>query len=202
MKINPVNRLGLVLLVACIALGLTGCPCLGPAVTIPDGKLRTAIRLELRQPLGCITEDDLLDITELQLSGLGITDLEGLQFCTNLIFLQASDNNINSITQLTGLGLPLTFLDLSSNQITDITAVAGLHGLQNLNLDNNAILLWDALTANVSNGGFAEGGIVAVGEETIYDNDGNFTDSFQEAHDALLSNSVEVQILGESGSAT
>lgn len=75
---------------------------------------------------------------ELVLSERKITDLSGLQYCTNVRTLDLSDNEIDHIFELKEL-YQLEELDLSNNEIVDIEALSELHNLENLYLDNNQI---------------------------------------------------------------
>jgi len=195
----PLNRwIPLSLLFTLSTILLTGCPLtLVTGVTIPDEALESAIRAELNQPFGPLLEADLLTIRELEASDLNIRDLEGIQFVGNLITLDLSNNDIKSITELSGLGATLRSLDLGRNEIDDITPLAGLFALNFLNLDLNPILDWSPLVNNVSSGGFFEGGVIIVGEETVTDEStsSGFTPSFQRLVDAAP-DGVDLQVLG------
>lgn len=184
-------------ILVCLAVSSSGCFCIGPGVSIPDEALDSAIRAELGKPFGCLSIADLLEVTELQASSLRIRSLEGLQFCTNLLIANLHDNEISSLDAIAGLG-NLTYLDVSSNNVTNIEAVTGLFFLRTLVLDDNVIRDFSPLVDNVTTGGFPEGGIVVIGEETIQDAEGNFTASFLTAVDALTKAGVEVQITGPS----
>jgi internalin A len=93
-------------------------------------------------------------------SGAGISDLTGLEHCTDLTQLVLSNNEISELEPLKGLwtsSLPrskssrfsdveplaalteMFSLDLRGNRITDIHPLAGLTGLLYLFLDNNQI---------------------------------------------------------------
>ena len=61
-------------------------------VLIPDSALLTAIRTALPKPTGDITTVDLLSLRNLNLAGLGITDLSGLEFARNLRILDIRRN--------------------------------------------------------------------------------------------------------------
>lgn len=192
---NPVRRVTMVLAVAGILAGLSGCPICPGTVTIPDPALELAIRQALNAPLSCLTEDKLLGLTELQASGLGITRLDGLEKCRNLTTLNLSTNEIQSLAPIANL-FNLSHLDLSFNAITNIQALSGLFFLDVLNLDQNLILDWRPLTANVENGGFQAGSIVYVGSDAVEDTDGNILPDFQDTLDALLDAGVNVTIVG------
>ena len=78
------------------------------------------------------------DVTELDLSGLGISDISVLNRCTRLQKLDLSDNKISYIRALDGMN-SLTSLDLSGNRLSNVSAISGLTGLTYLNLDNNTV---------------------------------------------------------------
>lgn len=63
-----------------------------PPVAIADANLEAALRTVLSKPTGPITEADMLTLTNLNLSGLGLTDLSGLQFAGNLRILNIRSN--------------------------------------------------------------------------------------------------------------
>lgn len=75
---------------------------------------------------------------ELELSGMGISDLDGLQYCINVSGLDLSYNEIDTIYEL-GDMKELTILDLTGNAIEDIERLAELGQLRTLYLDNNRI---------------------------------------------------------------
>ena len=130
-------------------------------VTIRDAKLRTAIAAALGKASGAtITQAEMAILTFLEAYKVGISDLTGLEFATNLIDLRLDGNNISDIAPLSGLtnlthllllsnnisdiaplsGLTnLTFLWLLSNNISDIAPLSGLTGLTHLRLDGNNI---------------------------------------------------------------
>ncbi|NQU51713.1 MAG: leucine-rich repeat domain-containing protein [Bacteroidetes bacterium] len=80
----------------------------------------------------------LEDLDELELSGSGISDLEGAEFCKHVVNLDLSDNSISDLSPLFGLSL-LEDLNLSDNQIEDIDILNNLTQLKTLNLANNHI---------------------------------------------------------------
>ena len=88
------------------------------AVNIPDAALRQKL-LEITGKTS-LTEGDLNDLTTpdvpLNLSGLEISDLTGLQHLTNVTSINLSGNSIRSISPLKDLAL-LTTLDISQNYL-------------------------------------------------------------------------------------
>ena len=85
-----------------------------------------------------ITAADLADVTQLLASSKSITDLTGLEHCTNLGELHLDNNEISDISPLTGL-THLTKLYLTNNAISDISALAELNELQELYLKGNEL---------------------------------------------------------------
>lgn len=87
------------------------------------------------------------DATVIDLSGLGLTDISELKYCTKLKSLnlgydfttdEALTNNISDISVLANL-TNLESLTLDGNNISDISPLAGLTNLEYLFLQNNKI---------------------------------------------------------------
>ncbi|HHU21900.1 MAG TPA: tetratricopeptide repeat protein [Clostridiales bacterium] len=85
------------------------------------------------------------DVTELDLSGLGITDISILSECRNLTKLDLRNNNISDITPLKDL-LELNWLCIWNNRVSDIRPLMGLTKLAYLDADNNSITDISAVT--------------------------------------------------------
>ncbi|MFC2042253.1 leucine-rich repeat domain-containing protein, partial [Chloroflexota bacterium] len=110
-----------------------------PSITFPDENLEAAIRDALgKAPGEEITADDLAELTGVQAIESGITDLSGLEYCTNLTRLQLEKNQISDITLLENL-TSLNVLQLDRNQISDITPLENLTSLNGLELGDNQI---------------------------------------------------------------
>lgn len=78
------------------------------------------------------------EVTELDLSGLGISDISVLSKCRYLTKLNLSSNSIMDISCL--MDLPnLKWLDISSNSISDIRPLMSLTSVTYLNASNNLI---------------------------------------------------------------
>ena len=108
----------------------------------------TNLKTELNKILGNshdndITKEQLEKINGiLQLSGKGIVNIDGLQYCTNVSYIILSDNEISNIDILSTANLPmLQSLNLSNNRLSNIDglATANLPMLNDLNLSNNEI---------------------------------------------------------------
>jgi len=106
----------------------------------PDKNLETAIREAINKPQGDILQTDLVGtgFTEFIACWRCITDLTGLENCTDLTTLILGHNEISDISALVGL-TNLEDLVLSGNQIGDIHALADLTNLEKLYLQNNPI---------------------------------------------------------------
>ena len=73
-------------------------------VSVPDNALRRAINAALGHgALDTISLGQMRQLTNLNASGLGITNLTGLQYATNLTTLDVSNNNISSFVPVAGL---------------------------------------------------------------------------------------------------
>lgn len=95
-------------------------------VLFSDKNLETAIRSSTGITEGDIFKCDLDLVSTLVVSGTGITDLEGLQYASNLIHLDLSNNRITDVTSLRPL-TKLTNLYLKGNQIADYSPLAAVY---------------------------------------------------------------------------
>jgi len=127
-------------------------PATSQAVTFADPNLEAAIRAALNKPTGTITQADMSTITYLNISSLGITNLSGLQYCTNLKVLYMWNNSVSDLSPLAGL-TNLTDLYAMENSITSVAPLVNLINLRNLDLDDNNISDITAINANSSAGG-------------------------------------------------
>ena len=100
--------------------------------------LEKALRKELEIPYRPITRGDLAGITKLQLDGLEITDLSGLEGMTQLTNLYLFNNQISDISPLQVM-TQLKRLWLSHNKISDISPLQGMTQMTNLYLEYNNI---------------------------------------------------------------
>ena len=108
-------------------------------VEIPDPNLEKAIREELNLPDEIpITQQEMLQLTELWAASRGITNLTGLEYATNLDYLNVGKNQISDILPVASL-INLTGLAVWGNQISDLTPIANLTNLLKLSLSDNAI---------------------------------------------------------------
>ena len=121
---------------------LAGAAAAGPSdpVHFADANLEAAVVAKLAE-LGVyppLTEADMLALTTLSANSLGITDLTGLEYATNLQYLSLYYNQLTDVSPLAAL-TSLQELKLSHNQLTDVSPLAGLTSLRELNLGDNQL---------------------------------------------------------------
>ena len=112
-------------------------------VVFPDEGLKAAVEDELR--ISDPTPTDMLSLTRLicinrfDKRHLGISDLEGLQYATNMMKLVLRLQQISGISILSEL-INLRHLDLSQNlYISDISPLSTLDNLAHLDMHSNSI---------------------------------------------------------------
>jgi hypothetical protein len=98
-------------------------------VYFADANLKAAVERELG--ISNPTPTDMLLLTSLSAGNWGIVDLTGIEYATNLTYLDLRWNQISNISALSGL-INLTELLLHDNQISDISALSGLTNLEKL----------------------------------------------------------------------
>jgi len=134
-----------------------------------DPNLEAAVREAIQKPTGDIQSDDLKGLGALVAGSKEISDLKGLEHCSDLTILQLTLNEINDLSPLSELEnlerlmlaynkvsdvsplsslASLNVLILSENEISDISPLSGLTGLTELNLYNNKITDISPLLAN------------------------------------------------------
>lgn len=107
-------------------------------VTFKDKNLEQAIRTEIHKPTGDIYKSDVENITSLEASNDGITNISGIENLNSLQQLNLSQNQITNTNALEELS-NLRILNLSGNEISDISSLKNLSGLYYLDLDSNQI---------------------------------------------------------------
>lgn len=108
---------------------------------ILDVKLREKIENILgKLPDETITAEDMAKLPHLRLvvPGTGVRSLTGLEYATNLRWLNLCHNPISDITPVAGL-TTLTELDLEGTPVSDISPLEGLTNLEKLSLSKNCI---------------------------------------------------------------
>ncbi|GAH85565.1 unnamed protein product [marine sediment metagenome] len=134
--------LALVVIATCIGCGGGGPTDEGltykTAIAFPDSNLEAAIREVIGKPEGPIHASELEGLSFLTASRRGVTDLTGLEYCTNITHLSLAYNQISDISPLASL-INLTWLDLAYNQVSNISPLASLTNLTVLHLSYNQI---------------------------------------------------------------
>jgi internalin A len=129
----------------------------------PDKNLEAAVRkyvFDKRDNDKPLTEADVANLSTIQASGGGITNLAGLEKCQSLAMLELPKNKItnlaplkslprlqflnlahNEVEDLSPLGddLALQYIDLTSNRVSNLKPIAGLTNLASLYLSRNRI---------------------------------------------------------------
>lgn len=108
-------------------------------VTFPDAKLLFAIRLAINKPAGDIYQSDLQAINSLRARDQNISNLSGLEYCTNLTLLDLDGNQVSDVSPLAPLAR-LTDLGLDNNKISDISPLASLTNLSQLRISGNQLI--------------------------------------------------------------
>ena len=114
-------------------------------IEFKDDNLKKAINIELgKLEDSPITKLDLEGLSVLKADNLEISNLEGLEYATNLTELYLQHNKISDSSLLSKVNfINLKILDLSFNQITDISFLGGdqFLNLEKLYLNDQLILL-------------------------------------------------------------
>ena len=111
----------------------------GGQVHFTDPILQAAISKGIRRtPDVPITVEAMKRLNQLDLAGMGVTDLTGLEFAINLTRLHAPDNQISDLSPLTGL-TNLAELNFDRNQVSDLSPLAALTNLKRLDFWVNNI---------------------------------------------------------------
>lgn len=114
-------------------------------VTFQDFNLETAVRSALGKPTDPVTSSDLETLISLSACNMGIVNLSGLEWATNMKDLDVSGNSLNDLTPLAGM-VNLTSLNVGNNLIVDGSAIWGLTNLSSLGLFGNRVETLDGLT--------------------------------------------------------
>ena len=111
---------------------------IGITVDIPDANLESALQSKLGIPSDPLTDSDLAKVTHLSVIHTEIANLEGLEYCRNLVHLSLIGVKVKDIRPIAKL-TNLRWLDLGNNQVSDIRPIAALANLRWLDLNNNQI---------------------------------------------------------------
>ena len=108
-------------------------------VAIPDPNLRAVLETALGKASGDpIIVAEMATLTHLEGDEANINGLTGLEFATNLTWLNLGDNSIRDISAVAGL-TNLTVIYLWNNALSDLSPLTGLINLIELDLHENSI---------------------------------------------------------------
>jgi len=107
-------------------------------ITFIDTNLQNVIRKAINKPTGKIYLSDVQALTQLDANSENITNLSGIEYCTNLTSLDLLGNQISNISPLASLK-NLNALYITSNKVSDISPLASLTNLDSLYLEDNQI---------------------------------------------------------------
>ena len=111
----------------------------GQSVDIPDPNLRAAIAEALNKAPGSpITVAEMATLRELDAEVKGIKELRGIEFATNLSYLNVRSNSISDLSPLTDL-TKLRILNFVDNLVSDLSPITGLINLTSLDMPANSI---------------------------------------------------------------
>ena len=112
----------------------------GDPVDIPDPNLRAAVEIALGKAEGkLITPSGMATLTRLEKPEAGVHNLTGLEYATNLTYLDFWKSSVSDLSPVAGL-THLTHLGFAANKaISDVSALVGLTNLTALFLNGNSI---------------------------------------------------------------
>lgn len=134
-----VRKMVLLPLLAAVCLGAMATQAYAATVTFADANLETAVRatLGISQPLP-VTDTDMMGLWSLNAQGMGVSNLDGLQYAGNLRNLNIADNPVSDLTPI--LGIPYVLqLDMSNTQVSDLSALSGFDYISQLRARNDNI---------------------------------------------------------------
>jgi len=105
---------------------------------LPDCKIYVDSGTSAAEEISIGGKTFLSDVTELNLEGLGISDISQLSKCKKLVKLDLRNNNISDISPLADMP-DLEWLCIWNNQITDLSPLIGLSNLKYIDADGNKI---------------------------------------------------------------
>src|SRR5436309_8579054 len=112
-----------------------------PVVNFPDKNLEKAVRkfvFEKRDNDKPLVEADLVTLSTIQATGMGITNLAGLEKCESLASLDLAKNKITDLQPLKNLAR-IQYLNLAENQIADLSPLSSVSALQYIELSHNRV---------------------------------------------------------------
>ena len=111
----------------------------GGQVHIPDTNLRAAVAEALGKSVNApITAEEMGTLGEFVAINKGIQDLTGLQFATNLRWMDIRENQISDLSPIASL-ITLRTLRFDDNTVSDLSPVKGLKELTALEFNRNRV---------------------------------------------------------------
>lgn len=98
---------------------------------------------------GSVSQAEMNSIYGIDLSGLGLTSLSGIEYAVNLEYIDLSNNALTNIDALSSCE-KLQYINISNNNITSVSALANAPEMFILIADNNNISEFSALASNES----------------------------------------------------
>ncbi len=127
-----------ILLVLAIATSVSA---FAETVTVPDGSLRKVLQEILKRKgieKETLDSEDLETIHYLDGSNRGLTDLTGLERCTELQEARLNNNSIKDVSPLSAC-VKMRSLDVSANQVLSVAPLKTLTEIRYLNIENNSV---------------------------------------------------------------
>ena len=109
---------------------------------IKDEMLREAIGRTLQIPGEDITKEDMERLTMLSARSVGIVSLTGLEYASNLAYLDLCGNAIEDLDPIKDLR-EIEYLNLSKNMLRDIQALREFRQLLRLDISRNNLYTMD-----------------------------------------------------------
>ncbi|PPA28450.1 hypothetical protein C3737_19220 [Aeromonas jandaei] len=107
-------------------------------INFPDKNMEAAVKSALGIAVADpVTTQDMLALDRLNAVGKHIENLAGLQFATNLVALDVTDNDISDISAISEL--PLSTLKIAANRLADIHQLGRISTLTMLDISGNGI---------------------------------------------------------------
>jgi len=103
---------------------------------LPSKSMEQFLREVINKPEGELTSGDFKDLTELDASNQDITELDGIELCTNLTGLNLRYNHTHDIGHLRSLA-KLKWINLQNNSIDSLEPLKDLKNLEHLTLSGN-----------------------------------------------------------------
>ncbi len=116
----------------------SSCPLSLVFVKFNDPALEAIVKEKLGLRLTPVTSVDMLGLFSLDISGVGINDLTGLEYALSMTFFDASTNPISDLRALKTC-ISLRTLNLEDTEVFEISALESLTRLELVDLCGNAV---------------------------------------------------------------